>query len=180
MPKKDSGRKGEAAASRDEFMEVLQALYGEGLTEDYLMPTLELNRSLLKSMAQYERFAKQHKLNLNSLLVLLVLYYAKGTCSQQLVSKTLWLPKQTVGSILAGLKMKGYTQEAVSPVDARAKTILLTDEGARFCEEVFASLHRLESEALQGTDVEDIKAATRSVDAYAEAFGRGLDELGEG
>lgn len=39
MPK-DSGRKGEAAASRDEFMEVLQALYGEGLTEDYLMPTL--------------------------------------------------------------------------------------------------------------------------------------------
>ena len=170
MPKKDSGRKGEAAASRDEFMEVLQALYGEGLTEDYLMPTLELNRSLLKSMAQYERFAKQHKLNLNSLLVLLVLYYAKGTCSQQLVSKTLWLPKQTVGSILAGLKMKGYTQEAVSPVDARAKTISLTD----------ASLHRLESEALQGTDVEDIKAATRSVDAYAEAFGRGLDELGEG
>ncbi|RDB95175.1 hypothetical protein C1867_10085 [Eggerthella lenta] len=161
-------------------MEVLQALYGEGLTEDYLMPTLELNRSLLKSMAQYERFAKQHKLNLNSLLVLLVLYYAKGTCSQQLVSKTLWLPKQTVGSILAGLKMKGYTQEAVSPVDARAKTISLTDEGARFCEEVFASLHRLESEALQGTDVEDIKAATRSVDAYAEAFGRGLDELGEG
>ena len=77
-------------------MEVLQALYGEGLTEDYLMPTLELNRSLLKSMAQYERFAKQHKLNLNSLLVLLVLYYAKGACSQQLVSKTLWLPKQTV------------------------------------------------------------------------------------
>ena len=40
MPKKDSGRKGEAAASRDEFMEVLQALYGEGLTEDYLMPCL--------------------------------------------------------------------------------------------------------------------------------------------
>ena len=152
MPKKDSGRKGEAAASRDEFMEGLQALYGEGLTEDYLMPTLELNRSLLKSMAQYERFAKQHKLNLNSLLVLLVLYYAKGACSQQLVSKTLWLPKQTVGSILAGLKMKGYPQEAVSPVDARAK----------------------------GTDVEDIKAATRSVDAYAEAFGRGLDELDEG
>ena len=174
MPKKDSGRKGEAAASRDEFMEVLQALYGEGLTEDYLMPTLELNRSLLKSMAQYERFAKQHKLNLNSLLVLLVLYYAKGACSQQLVSKTLWLPKQTVGSILAGLKMKGYTQ------DARAKTISLTDEGTRFCEQVFASLHRLESEALQGTDVEDIKAATRSVDAYAEAFGRGLDELDEG
>lgn len=38
MPKKDSGRKGEAAASRDEFMEVLQALYGEGLTETTSCP----------------------------------------------------------------------------------------------------------------------------------------------
>lgn len=177
MSKKE--QRGETAASQDEFMEVLQALYGESLPDDYLMPTLELNRALLKSMAQYERFAKQHKLNLNSLLVLMVVYYAKGACSQQLISRTLWLPKQTVGSILAGLKIKGYTQEAVSPTDARAKAISLTDEGIRFCEEVFARLHSLETGALRETDVEDIKAVTRSIDAYAEAFGHGMDGTDE-
>ena len=127
----------------------------------------------------YGEFAKRYGESYHSMSILYLLGEHPEGISQKQLAAVLYLPKQTVGSILAGLKMKGYTQEAVSPVDARAKTISLTEEGARFCEQVFASLHRLESEALQGTDVEDIKAATRSVDAYAEAFGRGLDELDE-
>ncbi|MFR3091697.1 MAG: hypothetical protein ACLTMP_08280 [Eggerthella lenta] len=51
-----------------------------------------------------------------------------------------------MGSILAGLKMKGYTRRRSRPW-MPARVISLTDEGTRFCEQVFASLHRLESEA---------------------------------
>ena len=119
-------------------MEVLQALYGEGLTEDYLMPTLELNRSLLKSMAQYERFAKQHKLNLNSLLVLLVLYYAKGACSSSWSARPCGFPSRP------WLHPRGIEDEGLHAGGSLARGCPREDdlahrEGTRFCEQVFAS-----------------------------------------
>lgn len=169
----------QAAASQDGFLLDLHVLYGDNLPADYFVPALELNQVLLKSMAHYERFAKQHKLNFNSLLVLMVISYSKEPCNQHFISKTLWLPKQTVGSILLGLKKKGLIEEAASSTDARAKVLSLTSEGSRFCEGIFTELHNLEIEALQKVEVEDIKAATRSLEAYSEAFGQGLEDLSE-
>lgn len=164
-----------AEAFRDDFLTSVQSMYSEGLPDSYFLPTLRLNQVLLKSLAHYERFAKRHGLNFNSLLVLMVIRYAKEPCGQRLISEALWLPKQTVGSILSNLKKKGYVGESGSPADGRAKVVSLTEDGLRFCDGVFSELHSLENAALKELEVEDIEAAARYVDAYVDAFERGLE-----
>ena len=86
------------------------------------------------------------------------------------ISKLLWLPKQTVGSILNSLKKKGYITEAVSSGDARSKVILFTDEGKSFVDPIFDQLQSLDLEAIQSVSSEQLEAAVQSMKDYTEAF----------
>lgn len=172
MGRKKMGARAEAEAPRDE---ILQALYGDNLPAGY-QATVELTRAMLKATALYDRFAKRHALNVNSLMVLMVLHYSDGPRNQRFISEALSLPKQTVGSISLKLKEAGYLAENPSAEDARAKNITLTEEGARFCDEVFAELRSLENRAFETVGTAEIDAAAASMRAFADAFDAGLDE----
>ena len=71
MGRKKAGAQAEVEAPRNE---ILQALYGDNLPAGY-EATVELTRAMLKTTALYDRFAKRHALNVNSLMVLMVLHY---------------------------------------------------------------------------------------------------------
>ena len=172
MGRTKAGAQTEADASQGE---VLRALYGDNLPAGYAA-TVELAQTILKTTALYDRFAKQHALNANSLMVLMVLHYSAEPRNQRFISDALSLPKQTVGSIFLKRKEAGYLAEKPSPEDARAKDIILTEQGARFCDEVFEELRALESRAFQTVDVAEIEAAARSMRAFIDAFDAGLDE----
>lgn len=148
----------------------LIAEYNKSLPEEYYTSMMLLSQSLLKSMAQYERFAKQYDLTYNALMVLMCIRYIDREMSQSAISKILWLPKQTVGSVLNGFKKKGLIVEAPSSSDARAKVITLTEEGKQFSDPIFERLQKIDSEAVQGISSEGLEAVVQSMNDYAKAF----------
>lgn len=158
-------------------LNLVRNYYGETLPERYLSPAADLTMAVIKSMGCYERFAKAHDLSLNALLVLMALHYAEEPCTQKSIGELMWLPKQTVGSIINGFKKKGLVEERVSTLDARAKAISLTEEGARWCEALFEDLRAIEAEALRAADAAGLEAAIASVNAYTEAFQQKLAVL---
>ena len=160
----------EGKIENSNVLSLVRNYYGEALPERYLSPAADLTMAVIKSMGCYERFAKTHDLSLNALLVLMALHYAEEPCTQKSIGKLMWLPKQTVGSIVSGFKKKGFVEEHVSARDARAKTISLTEEGARRCEALFEDLRAIEAEALGAADTAGLEAAIASVNAYTEAF----------
>lgn len=175
MGQKKAVAHAQAEASRDEM---LQALYGDNLPASF-KATVELTQTMLKTTALYDRFAKRHALNVNSLMVLMVLHYSATPRNQRFISEALSLPKQTVGSISSKLKEMGYLAESPSAEDARAKDITLTYDGARFCDQVFEELRELENRAFRTVDATEIEAAAGSMRAFADAFNAGLDEAAE-
>ena len=155
----------------------LLAAYCDSLPEGYSAPTLTLTQAMMQSLANYERFAKRHGLTTNGMLVLMTIRFAAEPCTQRLISKLLWLPKQTVGSIVNAFKKKGYLTEEPSPRDRRAKTLVLTESGAAFSDTVLSELSALERAALQETSRADMEVAVRAMSTYATAFERGVGEL---
>lgn len=139
---------------------------------------LALSQTTLKSGANYERFAKRHGLTSNGLMMLTVLRYTQTSCTQRLIGRLLWLPKQTVGSIVAAFKKRGLVVEEPSPVDGRAKILSLTSEGTALADKVVAELVELERLAMEAVPDEDIRIAVHALDAYTEAFEQKLEELG--
>lgn len=155
----------------------LLAEYGSSLPEEYQAPILMLSQAVLKSMAQYERFASRYGLTYNALMVLMCLCYADGGANQSSISKLLCLPKQTVGSVINGFKKKGLVSESPSPRDARAKIIFLTEEGRRFSDPMFERLRAIDAAAIRADSAENLEAAVRSVNRYVEAFEEALADM---
>lgn len=157
-----------------ELQEAFLEEYSKTLPEEYYAPTMVLSQAILRSMAQYERFAKRQGLTYNALLVLLCLHFASDAVSQHVVSKALWLPKQTVGSVINGFRKKGLIKESPDPRDARAKAISLTKEGQEFADSVFQRLQDLDRQALEAVSKDGLEVAVQSMNAYTEAFERAL------
>ena len=175
MPRQSKADKELAAI--DALEDALFGAYRDALPGEDGAFALALSQATLKSSANYERLAKRHGLTANGLMLLITLRFAEAPCTQRLVSKLLWLPKQTVGSIVASLKKRGLITEAPSPADGRAKVLALTDEGARLCDTAVTELVSLEHTALEALPPEDVSVTVRTLDAYVETFERGLDDL---
>ena len=161
----------------DDIQGIIHSYYGNAVPESHAATAAELTMSVIRSMGCYERFAKLSGLSLNALLVLMALHYSPEPCTQKSIGELMWLPKQTVGSIVNGFKKKGLVDESASPIDGRAKAIFLTEEGEKLCSEMFERLRAIESDALRATDVEGIEAAIASVNAYTEALQQGIDQM---
>lgn len=154
---------------------LLRNYYGD-LPDAYIASAANLMQVIMKRMACYEQFAKMHGLSTNSLFVLLAIYYAQEPCTQKAIAELMWLPKQTVGSIVTGYKKKGFIKEEPSSTDKRAKALSLTAEGAKYCDGIFADLRHIEAEAIKTIDAEKIDAVVASMNAYTEAFAHSMNE----
>ena len=162
-----------------ELQNTMLSAYSKALPEEYSAPTILLSQSILKSMAQYERFAKQNGLTYNSLLVLMCLYYTEDSTSQHTISKLLCLPKQTVGSVLNGFKKKGYVTESPDAHDARSKVLILNENGKSFAGPIFLKLQALDQKAIQAISPEGLNATITSMDSYTKAFELALEEVSD-
>lgn len=172
-------KKEQEAVQLEQLQDSMLSEYGKTLPEEYFSVSISLSQSLLKMMSQYERFAKQHNLTYNAMLVLLCLRFGGTQLSQGILSKFLFLPKQTVGSILVGFKKKNYVIESPSPVDARSKILVLTKEGEQFADSIFTQLQEIDSQALIAVPKEQFEATLDTIDAYNNAFEKALTNATE-
>ncbi len=168
--------------ARDELAAdgIVREYYEACLPERYLSPAADLTMSLVTSMGLYERYAKLHGLSLNALFVLMALRYSTELRTQKAISEALWIPKQTVGSIVGAFKKDGLVVEEPSPLDRRAKVLTLTDAGRARSSAVLDPLRAIESRAMQSMDLEGLESALRSMNGFARAFERGIGEFERG
>lgn len=105
-----------------------------------------------------------------------VLLESDGEYSQQDLSDLLFLPKQTVNSIISNLVKKGFVfLEHVSGTRNR-KVIRLTEEGRDYGENKVRWIFQAEEKALEQTDPEQVQTCIEMIEKYISHLKKEFDE----
>lgn len=123
----------------------------------------------------YGEFAKRYGESYHSMSILYLLGEHPEGISQKQLAAVLYLPKQTVGSIMAGLERRGLAEHRQDDADRRSKLHALTAEGARHCDEMMDALRAIEMRCVEEIGVEDMTRAHDISTRYLALFGRELE-----
>lgn len=101
-----------------------------------------------EQFALYDAYAKKNGLMMNTLLVLNVLYYAKGGMTQKDICERTFNSKQTVSIIIKKLLQSNYIFVEDDPKDKRNKLILLTESGKEYAKKPVVHITQAEDRAM--------------------------------
>lgn len=104
----------------------------------------------------YYKFAKKYDMSDMALYTLHIIYESKE-CIQNDLAEKLFLPKQTICSILDNFEKKGYIKRQINPEDKRNRLISLTKKGTIFAKPIIEDLENLDKSVLKCLSDEDIK-----------------------
>lgn len=104
----------------------------------------------------YYKFAKKYDMSDMALYTLHIIYESKE-CIQNDLAEKLFLPKQTICSILDNFEKKGYIKRQINPEDKRNRLISLTKKGTIFAKPIIEDLENLDRSVLKCLSDEDIK-----------------------
>ena len=124
----------------------------------------------------YADWAKEKGLTYYSLYTLEVIYENQKGCTQKMICDELFLPKQTVNSILADFEKKGYVFFEKDQTDKRNKLIKFTAKGLEFAEYVTGSLYEIEKRVMVGMDDEIIEQMLRGNDIFFQLLGKEMEK----
>lgn len=105
-----------------------------------------------------------------------VLLESDGEYSQQDLSDLLFLPKQTVNSIISNLVKKGFVFLEHVPGTRNRKVIRLTEEGRDYGESKVRWIFQAEEKALEQTDPEQVQACIEMIEKYISHLKKEFDE----
>lgn len=92
----------------------------------------------------YEDYAKRQDLTYISMFVLQLI--DNGTTQKELCD-TLFFPKQTINKVILSFEKKGYVKLTENPKDKRSRSIMLTDKGKSFQNNIISFIEQAELEA---------------------------------
>lgn len=131
----------------------------------------------LLSSRLYEDFAKRHDETTYSLFALLFLHEHPTGMTQKDVRDYLCVPKQTASTIVAALVRRGLLEQRSAAADARSKELVLTDTGARRCDELHAKLKDIELASFRQLPADDLQQMNdtnrRILETFAEHLTKG-------
>lgn len=107
--------------------------------------------------ALYHAYAKRHGMQMNTLLVVNALYYAKdGLTQKEICDKTSQL-KQTVNLIVTALLKEGHITLREKPENRREKIVALTEAGRAYYEKPITHITWAEDTAMSRFSPEEQK-----------------------
>lgn len=102
----------------------------------------------------YEEYAKSVGLSYTSLYTLHMIALTEN-CTQKYIADQMFLPKQTINSVINSFCKKGIIELREMTEDRRHKTLHLTDEGKEFAEKIFPKVEEAEQNSMaQFTEIE--------------------------
>lgn len=135
-----------------------------------------LYKQYLRMDELYGAFAKKHGESYFSLWALDELGRRPDGISHKQLADALYLPKQTVASIIASFERRGLAASEQSPTDRRSRIVRLTDEGRTRADEIIREMDEIEdaSAAVVGEGPLNEAADTfdQLIDAVAEEMAR--------
>lgn len=123
----------------------------------------------------YSEFAKRYGESYYSLSVLAILGGHPDGISQKQLCQELFLPKQTVGSIVSGFEKKGFATHRPDDADKRSKLHVLTRAGQRRHDEVIGALRAIELRCVEQVGTEDMARMHDISTRYLTLFKQELD-----
>lgn len=108
-----------------------------------------------EQFALYDEYAKRHGMLLKTLLVVNVLYYAKGGMTQREICQRTFQSKQTVNLIIKNLLAENYVTVTELPENKRNKIVQMTEAGRLYCEKVVRHITWAEDTAMSMLSAEE-------------------------
>lgn len=96
--------------------------------------------------------------------------------SQQDLCELLFLPKQTINSIVSGMIKKGYLFLEHVPGTRNRKVIRLSDEGRKYGEKNIMWIFDAEQHAMEDTDPHEISTLTSMLEKYIKKLKKEFTE----
>lgn len=118
----------------------------------------------------YGEFAKRFGESYYSMAVLFLLGKNPEGISQKNLASELFLPKQTVSSILGSFEKRGYAAHRQDEADGRSKLHFLTDEGTLHYREIADTLHAIEIRCAEQVGEENMVRVHEISKHYLDLF----------
>ncbi len=110
-----------------------------------------------EQFALYDEYAKRHGMLMKTLLVVNVLFYAKGGMTQTEICQRTFQSKQTVNLIIKNLLAESYVTVTEVPENKRNKIVSITEAGRAYCEKVVRHITWAEDTAMSMFTAEEQK-----------------------
>lgn len=116
-------------------------------------------------------YAKSKGLSYTALSVLNCIHKSRGTIlTQKAICDRTNYPKQTVNSIIINFQKDNILTLCDSPDDGRTKQILLTEDGKKYCDAIFADIYRAEKAAMDRLSPKEREDLGKLIQLYASVY----------
>ena len=105
-----------------------------------------------------------------------VLYHNDTEYSQRDLCALLSLPRQTVNSLISGMRRKGFVYLEHVPGTRNCKVIRLTQSGRNYCEDEIKWVFEVEQAAMEEAVPKEIQVCIAMLEKYIARFKRELDQ----
>lgn len=122
----------------------------------------------------YEDYARSLGLTYTSLYILHMIALTEN-CTQKYLAEQMFLPKQTINSIIAQFHKQGWVELWEMPEDKRHKTLHLTEKGKEFGTLVFPQIEKAEQNSIAQFSEEERKNFLNLMQKYVACFASELN-----
>ena len=119
----------------------------------------------------YEEYAKSVGLSYTSLYTLHMIALTEN-CTQKFIADQMFLPKQTINSIITAFHRQGLIELKEMAEDKRHKTLHLTEEGEKFAKQIFPQVEAAEQNSMAQFDEGERDAFLKLMDKYVTSFSK--------
>lgn len=123
----------------------------------------------------YSKYASRYQLTKAAMTALDEIYHHEDGCCQRDIGHVLNMPKQTVSSIMSNIEKKEFVYKQPSILDKRQQLYYLTESGRLLCEELIATLDKIEYEAFKQLSKKDREDFTRINERLTQLIEKGMN-----
>lgn len=138
-----------------------------------------INKQIRELVGVYRDACKHMKLSENEFWVWYTLVAMEGPHTQQEICAMWSLPKQTVNTVIAHMRLKRYAYLEAIPGTRNHKIIRLTPEGRKIGEALVGPISQAEERAVAKITPEERAMVTGVMDKYIRMFREELDNCAE-
>ena len=121
----------------------------------------------------YEEYAKSVGLSYTSLYVLHMIALNEK-CTQKYIAEQMYLPKQTINSVISSFCKQGLIELTELPEDRRHKALHLTNEGKKFANAILPKIEQAERRSIEQFEDNERKALFRLIKKYSRILAEEL------
>ena len=138
-----------------------------------------INQKINELNAIYRAAATKSGISDGEIAIWSALLSSEEEYSQQDLAEILFLPKQTVNSIISSLVKRGFVILEHVPGTRNRKVVRLTKEGSEFGQSRVMWIFLAEQRAMEDTDVKEVRAYISMLEKYIERLKVEIDKGGE-